>query len=351
MIDPPGVPWSPSAPLGLTSAEGRGRDQLRTAIAPMTVVRLSASLWAAGALAGLLGLLLPHGSGVEAWGWAAATALATGAAAWTWCWGLRLSDVTWDILSIAGVAVVGLVGMCAHHAGVLYVVATLFLLTAIHHASFLDGRPFVAALVFQHLLSAWLLLTSRLPAAGVAWIVLVVVSTTVACVVHVMRTALVRTAATDPLTGLPNRRSLAMMLARELVLADRHGHDLSLVVVDLDGFKAVNDQFGHHAGDDLLVGLAAAWRRQLRRSDLLARTGGDEFVLILPGADPGQACAALARLRDAGGQAFSAGVAGRRRDDEPTSILFRADQACYAAKAAGRDRVVLAHDAVPSRPA
>ena len=86
-------------------------------------------------------------------------------------------------------------------------------------------------------------------------------------------------AATDDLTGLPNRRALMLRLGRQL----RTGRPAALLLLDLDGFKAVNDGLGHHAGDQLLQELGERIRPALRPTDVLARLGGDEFAALLPG--------------------------------------------------------------------
>jgi diguanylate cyclase (GGDEF)-like protein len=89
-------------------------------------------------------------------------------------------------------------------------------------------------------------------------------------------------AATDELTGLPNRRQFEHQLRREIEAAERHQTPLSLLLIDLDNFKQVNDTYGHEAGDTVLRGVASALRKRLRRTDTPARTGGDEFAVILP---------------------------------------------------------------------
>jgi diguanylate cyclase (GGDEF)-like protein len=148
----------------------------------------------------------------------------------------------------------------------------------------------------------------------------------------------------DELTGLPNRRAWNAELPRALERAARDAQPLSIAVLDIDRFKRFNDDFGHPAGDQLLKSLGAAWLQHLRAIDLLARFGGEEFVLLLPGVDAERAFEVLERLR-AGtpqGQTVSAGVASWDGEETADQLLARADRALYAAKAAGRNRVLAA---------
>ncbi len=145
----------------------------------------------------------------------------------------------------------------------------------------------------------------------------------------------------DELTGLPNRRALQHYLADAMQSARRDSHPLSLAMLDLDHFKAFNDKHGHLAGDLLLKSIAAAWTRQLRGSDMLARVGGEEFVLVLPGADIDKAELIVNKLRDgqASGPTFSAGLAQWDGEALADELLRSADAAMYSAKRAGRDRI------------
>ena len=130
------------------------------------------------------------------------------------------------------------------------------------------------------------------------------------------------TARTDALTGLPNRRVWDEDLERELARARRHGGKLCLAMLDLDRFKAFNDQHGHQAGDQLLAAAATAWRPALRATDTLARYGGEEFAVLLPHSDEEGALAVVERLLEVVplGQTASAGIAslGRQRDAPPS---------------------------------
>lgn len=147
---------------------------------------------------------------------------------------------------------------------------------------------------------------------------------------------------TDELTGLPNRRAWDELLTHELAVAERHGKPLSVAMLDLDHFKIYNDQHGHLAGDRLLRAAAAVWGSSLRATDVLARWGGEEFALLLPGCDATGAGALIERLRGTlpDGVTFSAGVVSSDGQDQPRILMDAADRALYRAKAEGRDRVV-----------
>jgi diguanylate cyclase (GGDEF)-like protein/PAS domain S-box-containing protein len=151
-------------------------------------------------------------------------------------------------------------------------------------------------------------------------------------------------ARTDALTGLPNRRAWDEELRRELARAGRQGHALAVVMLDLDRFKAFNDEHGHQAGDGVLAELGRAWRTVVRVSDLVARYGGEEFAALLPACPPDEAIAAIERLRDVipAAQTCSAGVAYWDGHESPEALTGRADLALYQAKRAGRDRVFTA---------
>ena len=155
-----------------------------------------------------------------------------------------------------------------------------------------------------------------------------------------------RLAMVDSLTGLWNRRSWDTLLDRELVRAARDRRPLSVVMLDLDHFKAYNDQHGHPAGDRLLASAAEAWRGAIRATDVLARYGGEEFALALPDCSSANAAVIVERLRSSipSGQTVSAGVAAWNGTESAGDLLARADRALYGAKRAGRNRVILAND-------
>jgi len=151
---------------------------------------------------------------------------------------------------------------------------------------------------------------------------------------------LTESALTDELTGLPNRRAWDERLEQAI----REPEPVCVAILDLDRFKAYNDDHGHQAGDRLLKEAAAAWRAQLRPTDSLARYGGEEFVVLLRENDLDTARDVVDRLRGATprGQSCSAGIARRADDEAAVDLLGRADHALYEAKRAGRDRSLIA---------
>lgn len=158
---------------------------------------------------------------------------------------------------------------------------------------------------------------------------------------HRQADALEALSMTDPLTGAANRRRLREELNREIDRSRRTQSPLSIAFLDLDYFKAYNDHYGHQAGDQLLKGLVAGWRSKLRATDLLARIGGEEFLVLFPDADSDQAAQVVERLRKVVPQneTVSAGVATYQTGESTDELIARADRALYSAKRAGRNRV------------
>lgn len=156
----------------------------------------------------------------------------------------------------------------------------------------------------------------------------------------------------DALTGLYNRRYLEETLGRELISAERHGHPVSVIMGDLDHFKAVNDRYGHLAGDEVLRVFGGLMKQHARGSDIYCRYGGEEFLLVLPQMAEDNAIERAEQLRSAMAAApvlygatpitvtASFGVATFPRDGRiGDDLIAAADSALYAAKAAGRNRV------------
>jgi len=156
---------------------------------------------------------------------------------------------------------------------------------------------------------------------------------------------------TDQLTGIANRRKLDDVIASEYARAQRYGVGFALVIADIDHFKKVNDDFGHDVGDAAIRAFAKVIQGQIRQTDLAARFGGEEFVVLLPESDADCAVQCAERIRIQFGRetiapisrpvTASFGVATLRPDDTLTSLFKRADTALYGAKDSGRNRVVV----------
>ena len=166
-------------------------------------------------------------------------------------------------------------------------------------------------------------------------------------------------ATTDPLTGLFNRRKFDQALSAEILRAHRYGTPLSLIMYDADRFKTINDNFGHLAGDAVLIKLSRHVSSRLRASDVLARWGGEEFVILCPGSDAAMAAQLAESMRtqietlpfkDTGAVTCSFGVAQFMDGDTPEALIARTDEALYRAKSTGRNRVEVGTQLVASSP-
>lgn len=150
----------------------------------------------------------------------------------------------------------------------------------------------------------------------------------------------------DTLINLPNRRGFMRELERLVDRAKRYGHQAAMLFVDLDGLKMINDTFGHRAGDEALIQVAEMLARGVRRSDVVARIGGDEFAVLLENANEESAHETASRLEDLicgcefthDGDALplsvAIGVGMIDGDDEPNAVMARADEEMYRRKAA-----------------
>jgi diguanylate cyclase len=158
----------------------------------------------------------------------------------------------------------------------------------------------------------------------------------------------------DQLTGSLNRRGLDDVYERESARADRRGTPLCIALLDLDNFKKLNDTYGHLAGDRALRHLVKVVKETLRSMDVIARFGGEEFLILLPETDVEAAAAAMVRVQRELTKhfflhdnekmliTFSCGVALRRQNEDQAALMVRADQAMYKAKTTGKNRVVIA---------
>ena len=158
-----------------------------------------------------------------------------------------------------------------------------------------------------------------------------------------------RLSSRDALTGIYNRQRFEEELRRAIKHAQRYGTQLSLVLFDIDNFKAVNDGYGHLVGDKVLVEFVSIVGTEIRETDFFARWGGEEFALILPGADKRDATLLANRLRDricstyinpVGQITCSFGIDSYRQGDDCETLFKRVDRLMYIAKQAGKDQVI-----------
>ena len=168
-----------------------------------------------------------------------------------------------------------------------------------------------------------------------------------------------RRAKTDPLTGLANRRSLEEALSRECDRGRRYGSRLTVLLIDVDQLKRINDQIGHHAGDLVLGHVATVLAETVRSVDSPGRWGGDEFLVVLPDTSASQAKRLARRLLDRFQKyptmmgktrletTLSIGLAEAQPKELPESLIYRVDQAMYAAKRAGQNRITIAEPTSP----
>lgn len=189
-------------------------------------------------------------------------------------------------------------------------------------------------------------LVSGQPVGLTGWTQLVALSGAMLLITYFTVTARSH-ARTDALTRIGNRRAWDEILSQEIERARRYPAPLTVALIDLDHFKRFNDAFGHPAGDRHLAASAAAWSGTLRATDVIARVGGEEFAVLLMDADDHTARSVLRRLAAAtpNGQTCSIGMARWNGMEDASTLMGRADDALYAAKEAGRSRIVAARDA------
>lgn len=218
----------------------------------------------------------------------------------------------------------------------------------------LEGAIYAAPVLVAEVASALLGLDALnlTPLISTSWlVVLIAIVATLSGMSQLgFMIALVRTAIRDTLTGCFSRMSGTELLEIQFIISTRSNMPLSLAFIDLDNFKSVNDGFGHEAGDQVLVSAAERVRATLRTGDMLARWGGEEFILILPNTYCNDAIAAIERLRAAGfglrpdnkPVTASIGIAERMDDKvgDWKTLVEIADQRMYTAKQSGKDRAV-----------
>jgi diguanylate cyclase (GGDEF)-like protein len=313
------------------------------------MARWAAALFAAGAALSLLSLVLPHGAGVDATTASLTCVLGILVAA-----GLALAgeSVPRWVLHVVVVCGTAMVTVGIHAAGSTRVAGSasvLYLWVAIFVAYFFNWRAIAFHLAFVAGAYGAVLAIDHETAGLALWAGMTGTATATAFVVASLSGRLRALAVTDPLTGLPNRRGWEVSLERELARSARRRSPLCIAVLDLDNFKALNDERGHLAGDRMLKLVAATWLGLVRDTDVLARYGGDEFGVILPDCPPQMANEIIGRLSASNPErsSCSVGVAWATKDDDAQSLIDRADSALYQAKSGGGGQVALSvYDAV-----
>jgi diguanylate cyclase (GGDEF)-like protein len=259
--------------------------------------------------------------------------LAAFAATGTWLFGRRLQLIGFELLAAGGSLMTSVMVAHASTHGGMMITAFAYPWIAIYAAHFFPRRGMVLVGLLISISFGVSLLMSRLSHVGIYWLVVTATIWSICLLLGQLSESLRRLADTDQLTGLLNRSGLRVAAERERAVADRLGARLTLAVLDLDDFKQVNDSKGHAAGDEVLTGLGAAWREALRGGDILARHGGDEFVLLLPNTTPSQAQSLLDRLHRVDVTVrWSAGVSEWCSGESLDACMARADRKLYTIK-------------------
>jgi diguanylate cyclase (GGDEF)-like protein len=315
--------------------------------------RNGALLFGAASLVTLLGLVLPHEAVVDTNGLVVVVAGSAALALVLLLAGDRLNEVGYALVLGLGSVLISLAAYSnGERSGGPAGYDELYYLWVVFYAAHYLRRR---GLVFQILLIAvaygvTLMLIDPGPIATSRWLTVIGLVAGGAFVVRLLSehveqlmAELDEAASTDRLTGLANRRALEEDYRREAARAARTGEPIALVLLDLNRFKHINDLYGHAAGDTALIGVAERMRSVLRATDVAARIGGDEFVLLLPNSDDESATAVAERLAESAAERYAGitpvgfcfGVAACEAGAESLDDLMRrADQELYAQKRA-----------------
>jgi diguanylate cyclase (GGDEF)-like protein len=315
--------------------------------------RNGALLFGGASLVTLLGLVLPHEAAVDTLGLTIVTAGAASLAVLLAVAGRRLPQAGYGVAIALGSLLISLAAYSnGERSGGPAGYDELYYLWVVFYAAYYMDRRNLAlqVLLIAAAYGVTLVLVDPGPIATSRWLTVIGLVSGGAIVVRLLTEHVEKlmaeldlAASTDRLTGLANRRALEAAFHREAARAARTGESIAIVLIDLNRFKDINDVYGHEAGDAALVGVAERMRRVLRAMDVAARIGGDEFLLLLPGADAAAANAVALRLtetaaiRDDGRLpvGLCVGVAASEGGGESLDVLMRrADQALYAAKRA-----------------
>ncbi|MGY1858069.1 putative bifunctional diguanylate cyclase/phosphodiesterase [Modestobacter sp. SYSU DS0290] len=307
---------------------------------PRMMARILATFYIAAGIAGLFAVFGPDAGQQSRWVilTVALVALACGAVSFRWAGRWPRHVFHWPVASAA--ALVAFAVTVSPDAATAMAAASIMAFIAVD-ACFFFSLP----LAWLHLAFGLGAVTAALLAQGdVPTSIALALDAIIVALGTVVRGLVIRasSASRDPLTGLANRRGFDDALQELLGAADRRGEPLSAALLDLDHFKQINDTAGHEAGDRVLCEVADVWRRELPPSAVLARHGGDEFALLLPGLTGPAALAEVERLTALlPDVSVSCGVAQHIPGETKAQLMRRADAALYAAKDGGRDRCAL----------
>ncbi|WP_222195360.1 putative bifunctional diguanylate cyclase/phosphodiesterase [Modestobacter italicus] len=307
---------------------------------PRMMARILATFYVAAGIAGLFAVFGPDAGQQGRWVilTVALVALACGAVSFRWAGHWPRHVFHWPVASAA--VLVAFAVTASPDAATAMAAASIMAFIAVD-ACFFFSLP----LAWAHMAFGLSLVTAALLAQGdVPASIALALDAVIVALGTVVRGLVIRasSASRDPLTGLANRRGFDDALHELRTASARTGEPLSAALLDLDHFKQINDTAGHEAGDRVLCRIADVWRRELPSSAVLARHGGDEFALLLPGLAGPDALALVRRISAQHPEiGVSCGVAELRPGQGAAELMRRADRALYDAKAAGRGRCEL----------